>query len=132
MSKDIEPTLWAIQEKALKHSASKHSPEEQKAIKEYEELYQMMEQGKVDGPPVTLAQTISSKLEKRTRRKRVGKLLTAGLFLILMSGLMMGLFWLLPQSSQFIQISQSVQMPLILVTAVVFGLLGYVLKKLIS
>ena len=132
MSKDIEPTLWAIQEKALKHSASERSPEEQAAIEEYEKLYQMLEQGKVDDPPMALAQTISCKLVKRTRRQRVGKLFTAGLFLILMSGLMMGLYWLLPQSSKFIQISQSVQMPLILVTAVVFGLLGYVLKKLIG
>lgn len=130
MSKDIEPTLWAIQEKALRHSASEHSPEEQKAIKEYEELYQMLEQGKVDDPPIALAQTITKKVAKHNRRQRVGKLFTGSLFLLLVFGLTMGLLWLLPQSPLFSQISSSLQMPLILVAVVVFGLLGYALKKL--
>ncbi|MBD3667751.1 MAG: hypothetical protein HUJ16_07320 [Kangiella sp.] len=129
MSKDIEPTLWAIQEKALKSSTSSQSPEEQKAIKEYEELYQMLEQGKVDDPPMALAQTISNKLVKRTRRQRAAKLFTASLFLLLVSGLLMGLLWLLPQSPVFSQISDSLQIPLILITVTVFGLVVYALKK---
>lgn len=129
MSKDIEPTLWAIQEKALKPSASECSPEEQAAIEEYEKLYQMMEQGKVDDPPMALAQTVTKKVAKHNRRQRASKLFTASLFLILVTGLFLGLFWLLPQSVLFSQISQLIPSPLILLSLTMVCLINYLYRN---
>lgn len=132
MSNEIEPNLWAIQEKALKSSTSSQSAEEQAAIKEYQELYQMLEQLPEDEPPSVLAQTVSGTIAKRHRKERAGKVLTAGLCLLLIIGLVSGLVLLLPQSALFSQISGSLQMPLIVVAAGVFGIIGFVLKKLIN
>lgn len=130
MSNEIEPTLWAIQQKALKPSASSQSPEEQAAINEYQELYQLLEQLPEDQPPSMLAQTVTSTIVKRHRKQFASKVLIVGLCLFLIVGLVMGLIILLPQSALFSQISGSLQIPLIFATAGVFGLLGYVLKNI--
>lgn len=130
MSNEIEPTLWAIQEKALKPSASSQSPEEQAAINEYQELYQLLEQLPEDQPPSILAQSVTSTITKRHRKQFASKVLIVGLCLLLVIGLVAGLLLLLPQSALFSQFSDSLQIPLIFATAGVFGLLGYVLKKL--
>lgn len=119
MSNDIDKNVWRIQEKALKPLAPSQSTEEQAAIKEYQELYQLLEHIPAYEPPSVLAQAVSRKIAMRNRKQRTGKALTAGLCLLLVLGLMIGLVLLLPQSTVLAQISESIPLPLL-----IFSFLG--------
>lgn len=129
MSNEIEPTLWAIQEKALKSSASSQSPEEQAAINEYQELYQLLEQLPEDQPPSMLAQTVTSTIVKRHRKQYAGKVLIVGLCLFLIVGLVMGVILLIPQSLLFSQISKLIPLPMLSVAIVVVIAINMLIRR---
>ncbi len=129
MSNEIDPTLWAIQEKALKPSASSQSPEEQTAINEYQELYQLLQQLPEDQPPSMLAQTVSSTVAKRHRKQYASKLFTAGLCLLLIIGLVTGLILLIPQSLLCSQISKLIPLPMLSVAIVVVIAINMLIRR---
>lgn len=129
MSNEIDPTLWAIQEKALKPSASSQSPEEQAAINEYQELYQLLEQLPEDQPPSILAQSVTSTITKRHRKQFASKILMVGLCLFLIVGLIMGLILLLPQSELLTQVSQVIPLPMVTLALVFVVAINMIIRR---
>lgn len=129
MSNEIEPTLWAIQQKALKPSASSQSPEEQAAINEYQELYQLLEQLPADEPSAILAQSVTTTIIKRHRKQFASKVLIVGLCLFLIVGLVMGLILLLPQSVLLTQVSQVIPLPMVTLALVFVVAINIIIRR---
>lgn len=141
MSNDIDKKLWRIQEQAMDKAVASEASDlgkddlqesDLQELREYQNLYELLEQQPEQQSSPLLADTISKKIRNRNCKQRASKLLIYVLCTLMALASVIGFILLLPQSVLLNQLSQSIPLPLLLSALFAVCVVGWVQQRLIK
>lgn len=138
MSNEIDKHLWRIQEQAMDKavaSGTDDRPEDElqendlQELREYQSLYQLLEQQPEEQPSPLLADKITKHISQRHSKQRASKLLIYVLCTLMALASVIGFILLLPQSVLLNQLSQSIPLPLLLSALSAVCVVGWMQRR---